>query len=73
MARLYVAATRSAWIWDVSRLTESLPELVASACATFLPPTGRRFSAAEIGADPLIPEVLRDRRPEGDVCEGVRE
>ena len=72
-ARLYVAATRSAWIWDVSRLTQSLPALVASACTRFLPPSGRRFSAAEIGADRLIPEVLHDGRAEGDVCEGVRE
>jgi WD40 repeat protein len=71
-ARLYVAATRSAWIWDVSRLTQSLHALVASACTRFLPPSGRRFSAAEIGADPLIPEVF-GRRAEGDVCEGVRE
>ncbi len=70
--RIVTASGDTARVWDVRRLTQPMPELALAACTNFLSPDGRRFSALEIGADPLIREVwLRDHGEDRDVCEGV--
>ena len=63
---------RTARVWDVAQLTQPMTALARTACTNFLSPAGRRFSALEIGADPLIREVwLRDNGEDRDVCEGA--
>jgi WD40 repeat protein len=59
-------------VWNVTHLSQNMAELAAETCATFLLPERRRFSAVEIGADPIIHEVwLRDHREDRDICEGI--
>ncbi len=55
-------------LWDVSRLTQPWDELARDACALLLGPTGRKFRASEVTADPLLAESWDPNR---DVCEGV--
>lgn len=69
---LLTSADREVRLWDVSRFAQPMAELARAACADFLLDRERRFSAEEIGADPLIRDVwLRNGREERDVCEGV--
>jgi WD40 repeat protein len=56
-------------VWDVSRLSQPIEALARSACDHLLLRQGRRFSAPEVGADPLIREVwLTQGREDRDVC-----